>query len=422
MLKNYLLIAWRNMQRNKINSFINVAGLAIGIASVILITLYVGDEMKYDKFFKNANRIYQVDMDVMMGGQGGVISNTPPTVGPTLQKSFPEIEAYTRFYVMGNEVISNDARSKAQNHFTEKKILAVDSNFLQVFDYAIEEGDAKSCLQQPHSIVLTEATAKKYFGNENPIGKYLILDEYMEPFSVSAVLKNVSPQTTIQFDLLIPTSACPLIKRFSWSWVWLQMNTYVMLKNNVSTDPVTIERLVSKFPEMVKVQAASAFKRIGQPYEEFVKKGNKWNFFLQPLTEVHLYSANIGSQFLYTLGDIKNVYIFSVIGFFIIVLACVNFMNFSSAQATKKAKEVGIRKVVGSAKKQLVKQFLTEAMLFSAVSTVIAFILMAIFLPLFDSISGKTLNFGSIFHSGIWFFILLLSMVTGLFAGSYPAF
>jgi putative ABC transport system permease protein len=361
-------------------------------------------------------------MDVMMGGQGGVISNTPPSVGPALQRSFPEIEAYTRFYVMNDEVISNDANSKTQNHFTEKKFLAVDSNFLQVFDYAIKDGDAKTCLQQPHSIVLTEKTAKKYFGNENPIGKNLILDEYKEPFAVTAVLKDIPSQSTIQFDLLIPTSACPPVKRFSWSWVWLQMNTYVLLNKNVSTDPASIKQLVSKFPEMVKVQAASAFKRVGQPYDEFVKKGNKWNFFLQPLTEVHLYSANIGSQFLYTLGDIKNVYIFSAIAFFIIVLACVNFMNLSTAQAARRAKEIGIRKVLGSEKKQLIKQFLTEAMLYSFISTVIALILVALFLPVFDSVSGKTLNFSSIFHSGIWFFILLLTFITGLLAGSYPAF
>ena len=188
MLKNYLVIAWRNIVRNKINSIINVSGLAIGIASVIMITLYVHDETQYDKFFKNAKRIYQVDLDAMMGGQGGLLSNTPPAVGPALQKSFPEIEAYSRFYVMGDEVIRNDAGSKMQNHFTEKKFLAVDSNFLQVFDYAMLEGDPKTCLQQPHSIVLTETTAKKYFGNENPIGKNLILDQYKDPFAVTAVM------------------------------------------------------------------------------------------------------------------------------------------------------------------------------------------------------------------------------------------
>ncbi len=423
MLKNYFVIAWRNILRNKTNSIINIAGLAIGLACVIIITLFVYNELQYDRFFKNANRIYQVDLDAAMGGQAyGLLSNTPPAVGPALQKAFPEIETYTRFYVMGSEVISNDANSKTQNHFTEKKFLAVDSNFLRVFDYAMKDGDARTCLQKTHSIVLTETTAKKYFGDENAIGKNLVLDEYKEPFMVTAVLKDLPTQATIQFDLLIPTAACPPVQHFSWSWVWLQMNTYVLLNKNVSTEAASIKQLVSKFPAMVRVQAASAFKRIGQPYDEFIKKGNKWDFFLQPLTEVHLHSANIGSQFLYTLGDIKTVYIFSAIAFFIIVLACVNFMNLSTAQSATRAKEVGVRKVLGSEKKQLIKQFLIEALLYSIISTAIAIVLVAAMLPLFNSISGKILLFGSIFRSGIWFFILLLTVITGLLAGSYPAF
>ena len=422
MLRNYFVIAWRNILRNKTNSIINIAGLAIGLACVIMITLYVQDELKYDRFLKNANRIYQVYLDGMMGGQGGLLSNTPPAVGPALQKSFPEIEAYTRFYVMGSEVISNDANSKTQNHFTEKKFLAVDSNFLQVFDFAMKDGDAKSCLQNPHSIVLTEKTAKKYFGNENAIGKNLVLDQYKEPFTITAVLKDIPSQSTLQFDLLIPTAACKAVQHFSWSWVWLQVNTYVLLNKNISTDPANIKKIKSKFPEMVRVQAASAFKRIGQPYDEFIKKGNKWDFFLQPLTEVHLYSSNISSQFLYTLGDIKTVYIFSAIAFFIIVLACVNFMNLSTAQSATRAKEVGIRKVLGSEKKQLIRQFLSEAMLYSLISTIIALILVALLLPLFNSVSGKNLQFESILSSGIWIFILLLTFITGLLAGSYPAF
>jgi putative ABC transport system permease protein len=422
MVKIFLRIAWRNMLRNKTTSLINVVGLATGIACVILISLYVHDETGYDTFFKNAKRIYQVDLDAMMGGQGGFLSNTPPPVGAALQRSFPEIQAYTRFYVMGNEVISNDPGSKTPQHFTETKFLAVDSNFLEVFDYAIKEGDPASCLQKPYSIVLTETTAKKYFGTESPLGKDLILDEYKEPFTVTAVLKDIPSQATIQFDLLIPTAACPLVKRFSWSWVWLQMNTYVLMDKNFITDSAHIRNLVSKFPAMVRVQAASAFKRIDQPYDEFIKKGNKWDFYLQPLTTVHLHSANIGSQFLYTLGDIKNVYILSAVAFFMIILACVNFMNLSTAQAASRAKEVGIRKVLGSEKKQLIRQFLTEAMMYSVMSMIISLILVAIFLPLFNSVSGKTLAFNNLFQSGVWLFILLLTGITGLLAGSYPAF
>jgi len=422
MLKNNLVIAWRNILRHKTNSFINIAGLAIGLACVILIALFVHDEFQYDKFFKNAKRIYQVDLDGMMGGEGGVLSNTPPAVGPALQKSFPEIETYTRFYVMGSEVISNDANSKQQNHFTEKKFLAVDSNFLQVFDYPMKEGDAATCMQKPHSIVLTESTAKKYFGNENAIGKNLVLDEYQEPFTVTAILKDVLSQSTIQFDLLIPTSACPPVKRFSWSWVWLQMNTYVLLNKNTPTDAASIQRLTNKFPAMVRVQAASAFKRIGQPYDEFIKKGNKWDFFLQPLLDVHLHSANIGTQFLYTLGDIKYVYIFSAIALFIIILACVNFMNLSTAQSATRAKEVGVRKVLGSDRKQLIRQFLTEAILYSFISAFVALMIVVLMLPLFNNVTGKSLEFTNIFNSGIWLLVLVLIVITGLLAGSYPAF
>ncbi len=422
MLRNNVVIALRTILRNKTNSIVNIAGLAIGLASVILISLYVRDEHQYDRFFKNADRIYQVDMDIMMDGQGGVISNTPPTVGPALQKTFPEIAAYTRFYVMGNEVISNDAKSKTQNHFTEKRFLAVDSNFLEVFDYAFKKGDASTCLQNPYSVVLTETTAAKYFGKEDPVGKYLVLDEYRQPFEVTAVLKDIPTQSTIQFDLLIPMSACPPVKHFSWSWVWLQVNTYIRLNKNVPNDPESIKRLVSKFPAMVKVQAASAFKRIGQPFDEFIKKGGKWDFNLQPITDVHLYSANIGSQFLYTLGDIKYVYIFSAIALLIIILACVNFMNLSTAQSVTRAKEVGIRKVLGSEKKQLVTQFLIEALVYSFISSVFALILVAVCLPQFNAVSGKSLQFESFFHSGIWIFILLLTFFTGLLAGSYPAF
>jgi putative ABC transport system permease protein len=422
MFRNSVIIALRTILRNKTNSIVNIAGLAIGLACVILITLYVRDERQYDRFFKNADRIYQVDMDVLMGGQGGKISNTPPTIGPALQKTFPEIAAYTRFHVMGNEVISNDANSKIQNHFTEKKFLAVDSNFLEVFDYAIKKGDVSKCLQKPNSIVLTESTAAKYFGNEDPIGKYLVLDEYMQPFEVTAVLKDIPARSTIQFDLLIPISACPPVKHFSWSWVWLQVNTYILLNKNVPNDPASIRKLVSKFPDMVKVQAASAFKRIGQPFDEFLKKGGKWDFYLQPLTDVHLYSANIGSQFLYTLGDIKYVYIFSAIALLIIILACVNFMNLSTAQSVTRAKEVGVRKVLGSEKKQLIRQFLIEAMVYSFISTIFALILVVCCIPMFNTVSGKTLYFSSIFQSGIWVFILVLMVLTGLLAGSYPAF
>ncbi len=221
--------------------------------------------------------------------------------------------------------------------------------------------------------------------------------------------------------MLIPVTACPPVQFFSWSWVWCQMNTYVTLNKKALPDAASLKKLESKFPAMVKVQAANAFARIGQPLDEFFKKGGKWDFHLQRLTDIHLYSANIGSQ-LTTIGDIKYVYIFSAVALFIITLACVNFMNLSTAQSAKRAKEVGVRKALGSLKKQLIKQFLTEAILYSLISTAIALLLVGPLLPLFNNIAGRSLSFTDIFKHGIWLIILTLSVITGVFAGSYPAF
>ncbi len=422
MFKNYIKIAWRNLFRNKTNSIINITGLSIGLACVILIALFVQDEQQYDKFFSKADRIYQVDLDATMSGQSAYVSNTPPPVGAALKQNFPEVEAYTRFFVMGSEVISTDGDIKTQKRFTEKNFLAVDSNFLQVFDYGFSEGNAATCFEKPHSIVLTETTAKKYFGNTGAIGKNLLLDEYKEPFVVTGVLKDVPKQSTIQFDLLIPTAACPPVQRFSWSWIWLQMNTYVLLNKNFTGSKENIARLERKFPAMVKTQAASAFKRIGQPLDEFLAKGGKWDFHLQPLTAVHLHSAGISTPFLTTVSDIKYVYIFSAIALFIMILACVNFMNLSTAQSAARAKEVGIRKVLGSARNQLIRQFLTEAFLYTFISTLIALLLASLSLPLFNTVSGKALTFNTIFTSGIWIFVTALMIITSLLAGSYPAF
>ena len=421
MFGNYVKIAWRNIKRNKLNSSINIAGLAIGLACVIMITLYIQDELKFDQFFSNINRIYQVNLDGNFGGQQFYANGTPPPVGAALQSNFPEIKAYTRMYSLGSEVVSNGVGSKKQNHFTERTMFGVDSNYLQVFNYPVKEGDALSALQKPHSIVITEAAAKKYFGEEEAIGQTIVLDEFKQPFKVTAVLKDIPEQSTFRFNMLIPMADCRRVKQFSWSWVWCQTTTYVVLNDNFVATPENLMQLDRKFPSMVKVQAASAFARIGQPLDELLKKGGKWDFHLQPFSQVHLHSANIGTNYT-TLGDIKYVYIFSAIALFIIILACVNFMNLSTAQSAIRAKEVGIRKVLGSVRAQLIKQFLTEAMLYSFISAAFSIILVVLLMPAFNQLAGKTFFATDILHNGIWLFIFLLTIITGLLAGSYPAF
>ena len=421
MFKNYLKTAWRNMQRNKVNSILNISGLAIAMACVIMIALYVRDELSYDRFFANADHLFQVNMTVAddNGPENTTGGNTAPAVGPALKDMYPEVESYARVYRPGDVVVRYDGTAKAEDFYSEKNILAVDSNFLQTFNYQLSQGDATACLQKPNSVVITEATAKKYFADKNPIGKILLFETDRKPFIVTAVLKNIPSNSSFQFDMLVPISAYPEVKKRSWNWGWLQVNTWIKLKNTIAVDGVSMAKLEAKFPEMVK---ARAFNN-GQSYEEFTKKGGKLIYSLMPFTSVHLHAIPMQVPArLTTLSDIKYVYIFSIIALFIIILACVNFMNLSTAQSATRAKEVGIRKVMGSIKIQLIKQFLTEAMLYSFVAMIIGLLLVLFLLKPFNEIAGKSLVFNSIFTSYIWLFVLGLCLFTGLLAGLYPAF
>lgn len=420
MFTNYLKIAWRNIRRSKTNSFINITGLAAGLACVILIVVYIKDELSYDRFLPNASRIYQVNIDANFGGMEFVAGNTPPTVGPALNNEFPEVESYTRIYRMSNEVVKHESGAQTRS-FNENGMLAVDSNFLQVFRFPLVAGNAASCLQKPGSVVLTQSTAKKYFGNGQAVGQLLSFDEYSQPFVVTGIAQDLPAQSTLQFDLLIPTSSCPPVKRFSWSWVWCQMSTYIVLKPAAAAQMNIVPQLEAHFPAMVKKLAVSAFNRIGQPLDEFLKKGGRWDFHLQPFTNVHLHSAGISTPY-NNLGNITHVYTFGIVALFIIILACVNFMNLSTARAARRAKEVGIRKVLGSQRKSLIFQFLSEAFLFSVMAAVIAVLVAWLALPAFNRLAQKQIPASVIFSLPTLGIVLVLLLITALLAGSYPAF
>ena len=426
MIKNYFKTAWRNIMRNKTSSFINVSGLTIGIACVLMIVIYIQNELRYDRFHKDADRIFQVVLNGNMNGQEFWGGNTPPPVGPALTNNIPEIESYTRFYEPNDIVVRYEGNGRSE-FFTEKNILAVDSNFLQLFGFKILEGDAATALMKPGSVVITESIAKKYFGDgpdsyREAIGKTLSMREDKQPFTVTAVLKNVPSSSSIQFDLLTPMADFPVVKRFSWSWVWRLMVCYVKLKPNVPTDKAGIQKIESKFPAVVRVQAANGFRRIGKPFDEFIKSGGKWDFHLLPLTDVHLRSGNINLPWLSHISNIKYIYIFGSIAVFIILLACVNFMNLSTARASSRMKEVGIRKVSGSTKAQLIRQFLSEAVLYSFISSAIAVMLVLLLLKGFSLIIDEPLDFQTAFTPAIWISLIGLTILIGLLAGSYPAF
>ena len=420
MFKNYFKIALRNISRNKFSSIINISGLAIGLASAIFIFLYVQDELRYDSFIKDANRIYQVNIDGKMGGEEILTGNTPPPVGAALMKSFPEIKTYTRIFRPGDVIVRSETKNQPENYFTETTVFAVDSNFLEVFNYEILKGDPATCLLDPSSVVITNKIAKKYFGNADAVGQILLIGNEKKPFKVSAILKDIPSQSSFQFNILRPIASYPVVSRFSWSWVWLQVNTYVKLHPTFQATKENLKSLESKFPAMVQQQAASAFERIGQPLDELKKKGGKWDLHLHPFLKLHLYSGEVGAR-ITNLGDIKYVRIFSLIALFIIILACVNFMNLSTAQSAKRAKEVGIRKTLGSPRLHLIRQFFGEALVFVMLSGSLALLMVILLLQPFNQLAGKELSFALLYNSSFWLYFMAAIVFTTLLAGSYPA-
>lgn len=422
MFRNNFKIAWRNMKRNKLTSLINMSGLSIAIAAVLFIMLYIRDEFKYDTFFHQADHIFQVNMTTTdKGVRSTTGGNTAPAVTPTMLAMYPEIESYARIYRPGDVMVRYEEIGSTQTYFTERRLWAVDSNFLQIFDYTFLQGNAQNCLLQPNAIVITESTARKYFGNENAIGKILLFDVQKRPFVVAGVLKDLPSQSTFQFDMLVPIQAYNEVKKRSWNWFWLQVNSYIKLKPSISVDKPSLAKLEKRFAAMVKEHAFN--EKHGQSFDEYVKNGNGLEYNLMPFTKLHLHALPEDTRArLTTLSDVQYIYIFSAIGVFILLLACVNFMNLSTAQSSVRAKEVGIRKVFGSQKKQLVKQFLSEAMLYSFLSALAAFLLALLFLPSFNNISGKSIEFVSLLNGTTILTITGLCLLIGLLAGIYPAF
>jgi putative ABC transport system permease protein len=423
MVRNYVKAALRNMQRDKMSSFIHVAGLSIGIAGALLIVIFIQNELSYDRFHKDANRIFQVTLNSTSDGQEYWAGNTPPPVGLALSRNIPEIESFTRFYKPNDMVVRYESTNGPEKSFTEKNVLAVDSNFLQVFGFRINAGDAATALMQPGSVVLTEDMAKKYFGSgQEAMGKTVLMAQSKKPFKVTAVVENVPAQSSLQFDFLIPVADQPVVKRFSWSWVWLQMMCYVKLREGARTDAAGIRQLEAKFPPIIKLESVAGLRRLGTTYDQVIQKSGKWDFRLLPLTDIHLRSGQIGMPWLSHISNIKYVYIFASVALFIIILACVNFTNLSTARAARRAREVGIRKVVGSSRLQLVRQFLSEAFLITLVSGIMALALVILLLKPFSNVTGEAITSASVFSPALFMVVTTLIIVVSLIAGSYPAF
>ncbi|MDE3211989.1 MAG: ABC transporter permease, partial [Bacteroidota bacterium] len=408
MLKNYLKTAWRNLRKHKTFSVINIAGLSIGIAVCFVIMLYVQNELSYDRFNKNADRIVRVVFKARINGGQIFESNVMPPVAATMKNDYPDVEDATRIFVGGAPKITYGGKV-----FKGDELAFVDPNFFQIFTLPLIEGDPQTALQQPNTIIISRAMAKKYFGDADPMGKILVMpDNQNAAFKVTGLIDKVPENSHFHFDLF--ASMKGIQQSQSDSWMGSNFYTYLLLRPGFD-----YHKLQAKLPGMVeKYMGPQIQQNMGLSLKDFITRGNRLGFELQPLTSIHLYSH--ASFELTPPGNATYVYIFGAIALFMLLIACVNFINLSTASASKRAKEVGVRKVIGSGKMQLVKQFLLESGLLVFCALLIAFFLVQLSLPLFNQISGKSLSFG--FNLKIIAGFLGLGVLVSVISGLYPAF
>jgi len=408
MLKNYLIIAWRNLKSNKAFSFINISGLAIGLATCLLILLYVVDELSYDRYNEKADRIYRVDGDLHFGGNYWVIASVPEPMGAALKRDYPDVEQEVRFRQYGGMLVK-----KGQQNLQEDKVIYTDSTLFDVFTLPMIQGDPKHALVEPRSVVITESIARKYFNSTDVVGKYLVVNDTSN-LKVTGVIKDIPQQSHFNFDFFI--SANKSIQNWELDdWLSNNFNTYIVLKKGA--DPKKFE---SRFPHMVdKYIGPKAQAIMHIDMDQFYKSGNYVKYTLTPLLDIHLRSnksAELGAN-----GSIQFVYIFSTIAAFILLIACINFMNLSTARSAGRAKEVGVRKVLGSTRKSLIRQFLIESMMVCFIALLLAVVIAIALLPLFNQLAFKDLSPSLFGRPALIAALLGLTIIVGFLAGSYPA-
>ncbi|MEP7323753.1 MAG: ABC transporter permease [Saprospiraceae bacterium] len=398
MIKNYFLVAFRNIKKHGVYSIINISGLAIGLTACFLIFLYVRFELSYDQFHTKLDRIYRLVTDIKTPSEVIKTGNTSWAFGPNIKPEFPEVEAFARV-----EKASLYVRN-GENKFQEDQAFYADSTLFEIFDFKIVSGNPHTVLKDPLSIVLSETTARKYFNTTNPIGQTMILRDDTTVAKVTGVMKDMPLNSQIQADMFVSMSTRTQIfnKGIEEEWGGFGTSTYLLLKPGA--DP---NQLTAKFPAFIEAKNGEQRKQ-SQMF---------FTFLLEPMKDVYLRSTRGSFQN----GSIRNVYVFSIVAIFILLLACINFINLTTARSAERGREVGIRKVAGAAGSQLISQFMGESVILCLFAFILTLGCSYLFLPLFNKMAGKIISPG-IFHQGFPILILLSTSIgVGLLAGIYPA-
>jgi len=409
MLKNYFKIAFRNLWRNKAFSAINIFGLAIGIATCLVITLFVADELSYDRYNQKADRMVRLIFRASLNGQKIGTATSAAPAAQTILTDYPEVQEATRMRNYSAPLVTYGDKTLKEGAFAY-----VDANFFQVFTLPFIRGNVKTALMQPNTMVISQAIARKYFGDEDPIGKVLQFKSEHTSYKITGIIEKVPANSHFHVDLFASMASLPEAKQQIWSSN--NFFTYLVLRPGYD-----YKQLEAKLSQVVEKYLGPEIQRdMGMSLELFRKKGNDVGLFLQPLTAIHLHSDMMNS--LEPGGNIKYVYVFGAIAVFMLLIASINFMNLSTASASKRAREVGIRKVLGSVKGDLVQQFLFESMLLTTIALVMAVVLVQLVLPIFNDLANKELTLS--LTSNLWLLpgLLLFGLGVGVLAGSYPAF
>jgi putative ABC transport system permease protein len=407
MIRNYIKTAFRSLLKNKGFTAINVLGLALGLATCLLIVFYVFDELSYDQYNTKLNRIYRINNDIKFGGNENSYSESPAPTAAALKADFPEIEQVTRFRQRGGNQVK-----KGNLNIQEDNMVYADPAIFDVFTLPMIDGKPSAALKETHSVVITEKIALKYFNSTNAVGKVLTFND-TALYKVTGVIKNIPKQSHFNFDFFI--SMPTLGESKDDSWFSNNFDTYILFRPGVDT-----KKFEAKLPEFLRKHGEPQLQSIlHMTFAKLEQTGNYFRFSLIPLKKIHLESHtkyDLGSK-----GDIKIVYIFSAIAVFILLIACVNFMNLSTARSSNRAKEVGVRKVLGSPRKYLIAQFLTESVMVTLVGAIIAVFVAWVLLPVFNQMSGKELAVTPQIIGWLVPVMITFIIVVGCIAGSYPA-
>ena len=410
MIKNYFVITWRNLLKNKTFSLINIAGLSIGLACAMLILLYVKDEVSFDRFHKNVNNIYRIVTKSKHRGIEYKDSNTGHLQGPRFAKNVPGIETFVRIQ-SGAEDIKTGTEIQSQD------LLRVDPGFFSVFTFPLLNGNAVTCLSEPNSIVMSEDFAKKQFGTTDAIGKIVMLKDnnVFVPLKVTAVAKRCPQNSSIKFDVLLPFKESEADAQNKDNWYSFFLNTFVVLNPKASLE--TVDNQMQNF----YVQDASeTFKAMNAKYGGGAE-ATMGTYFLQSFTDMHMNTELPAQNGLVNASNPMYSYILSGIALFILLIACINFINLTVARSLKRAKEIGIRKVIGGDRKQLMIQFLGESFLLCLIAFSLALLIVELILPVFNDLANKALSFSYLFDVKLIAVYLALFVLTSLLAGFYPA-